>query len=133
MNEIKSSELDKELPFYTLCFQETLRISPPVPFSSTIYMTKDVNAAGLKIRKGDLPMVGIDGLCNDPEQWITPHKFIPERFDSGSSFYLTPSCRKRNPFSFSPFLGGIRICLGKTFMEEVSKVTLPTVLKQFDF
>jgi cytochrome P450 len=46
---------------------------------------------------------------------------------------LTPEGKKRNPFSFSPFLGGIRICLGKTFIEEVSKVTLPNILKSFDF
>lgn len=110
-----------------------MRISPPVYWSSSVCMTKDVNAAGLKIRKGDLLYVGMAGLCNDPDQWISPEKFIPERFDSNSEFYLTPSGHKRNPYSFSPFLGGIRICLGKTFIEEVSKVTLPSVLKRFDF
>jgi cytochrome P450 len=59
--------------------------------------------------------------------------FIPERFDPESKYYLTPDGKKRNPFSFSPFLGGVRICLGKTFVEEVSKVTLPNLLQKFDF
>lgn len=72
-------------------------------------------------------------LCNDPNEWIQPEKFIPERFDPASAYYLTPAGNKRNPFSFSPFLGGMRICLGKTFIEEVSKVTLPNLMKHFDF
>jgi cytochrome P450 len=46
---------------------------------------------------------------------------------------LTPKGTKRNPFSFSPFLGGMRICLGKTFIEEVSKITLPSIYRRFDF
>jgi hypothetical protein len=35
--------------------------------------------------------------------------------------------------SFMPFLGGKRICLGKTFAENMSKVIGPTILNMFDF
>lgn len=35
--------------------------------------------------------------------------------------------------SFSPFLGGKRICLGKTFAEMVSKLIGPTMLNEFDY
>jgi cytochrome P450 len=72
-------------------------------------------------------------LCRDPDQWVNPDRFIPERFDSKSEYYLTPAGSKRNPFAFSPFLGGMRICLGKTFIESVSKVTLPVLLTKFEF
>jgi cytochrome P450 len=92
-----------------------------------------VDAAGLKIRKGDSITVAMGYLCRDPNQWIKPNEFIPERFDSKSEFYLTPKGVKRNPFAFSPFLGGMRICLGKTFVESVSKVMLPVLLTKFDF
>ena len=95
-------------------------MQPPIYFSSTISMMKSVEAAGLKIRKGDCLMISIANLCNNPEEWIEPERFIPERFNSESPYYLTPTGKKRNPFSFSPFLGGLRICLGKTFVEEVS-------------
>lgn len=91
-------------------------------------MMRDVEAAGLKIRKGDAISVSITHLCMDKNQWIEPERFIPERFDSQSEYYLTPSGDKRNPFAFSPFLGGMRICLGKTFVETLSKVTLPVLL-----
>jgi cytochrome P450 len=35
--------------------------------------------------------------------------------------------------SFAPFLGGKRICLGKTFVEVVSKAIGPTIVGHFDF
>ena len=35
--------------------------------------------------------------------------------------------------SFGPFLGGKRICLGKTFVEIVSKIVSPTIFYNFDF
>ena len=92
-----------------------------------------MDAAGLRIRKGDSITVAMSHLCRDPEQWIRPHEFIPERFDLKSEYNLTPKGEKRNPFSFSPFLGGMRICLGKTFVESVSKVMLPVLLTKFEF
>jgi cytochrome P450 len=96
-------------------------------------MMQDVDAAGLKIRKGDAISISMQHLCRDKNQWIEPDRFIPERFDSKSEFFLTPNGDKRSPFAFSPFLGGMRICLGKTFVETVSKVTLPVLLTQFEF
>ena len=35
--------------------------------------------------------------------------------------------------SFGPFLGGKRICIGKTFAEIVTKVTTPLFVYYFDF
>lgn len=72
-------------------------------------------------------------LCNNPSEWIEPQTFIPERFQKDSPYFLTPSGGRRNPYSFSPFLGGSRICIGKTFVEVVSKLTLPTLLSLFVF
>ncbi len=35
--------------------------------------------------------------------------------------------------TFNPFLGGKRVCLGKTFAETVIRFTLPILLYHFDF
>ena len=94
---------------------------------------RNVDAAGLNIRKDDMLYINIGALASDPTQWQQPQKFIPERFDPKSRFFLTPEGKKRNPFAFCPFLGGSRICLGKTFVEEASKITLPNLLKKFRF
>jgi len=56
------------------------------------------------------------GLAHNPDEWFEPSKYIPERFNPSSKYYLTPSGTKRNPYSFSPFLGGNRVCMGKPFV-----------------
>lgn len=97
-------------------------------------MSENVDTtAGLRIRKGDMISVGIAHLCKNDKEWQLPNEFRPERFDSKHPLFLTPSGKKRNSFSFSPFLGGMRICLGKTFVESVSKVMLPSYLWKFKF
>ena len=75
--------------------------------------------------------IGMSHLCNNPQEWQQPTQFIPERFDNSNPISLTPSGKKRNPYSFSPFLGGARVCLGKTFVDQVSKVMLPSILYHF--
>jgi cytochrome P450 len=71
-----------ELEFYSFCFNESLRMQPPVYTSSLIQMTKDVTAGGLKIRKGDAVSIDMWRLANNPKEFIEPQSFIPERFDS---------------------------------------------------
>ena len=126
-------ENNNELGFYSNCFNESLRMMPPVYYSSSVCMSQTVQCEKLKIRKGDPLTIMMGALGNDPKEWIEPEKFIPERFDPQSKYYLTPRGERRNPYSFSPFLGGSRICIGKTFIEVVSKLTVPTLLSHFVF
>lgn len=67
------------------------------------------------------------------KEWIEPEKFIPDRFDPTSNYYLTPSGGKRHPMSFGPFLGGKRICLGKTMAEYSGKVVISIICSQLQF
>ena len=108
-------------------------MNPPVYYSSSVRMSEDVQCEKLKLRKGDMITILMDKLCNNPDEWIEPETFIPERFDASSKHFLTPKSQRRNPYSFSPFLGGSRIRIGKTFIEVVSKLTVPTLLSHFNF
>jgi len=108
-------------------------MQPPVYYSSSVRMSETVQCEKLRIRKGDLITIMLSKLSNDPKEWIEPERFIPERFDATSRYFLTPAGTRRNPYSHSPFLGGMRICIGKTFIEMVSKLTLPTLLMHFKF
>jgi len=92
-----------------------------------------VKCGQLHIRKGDFILVSMKHLCNNHNEWIEPEKFIPERFDPESKFYYTPSGTKRNAYSFSPFLGGNRVCIGKTFAESINKLVVPTLLTNFEW
>ena len=131
--ELINYENNSDLQFYTMCFNESLRMMPPVFYSSTVRMSEEIQAGKLRIRKGDPISIGMGRMQNYPGEWQQPSEFIPERFDHTSKYYLTPSGGKRNTYSFSPFLGGQRVCIGKTFIEVISKLTVPTLLAKFRF
>ena len=78
-------------------------------------------------------VINVHSLHRNKDEWIEPEKFIPERFDPESKYFLTPNGQKRHPMSFAPFLGGKRICLGKTFAENIGKCVMPIILTAFDF
>jgi steroid 17alpha-monooxygenase/17alpha-hydroxyprogesterone aldolase len=78
-------------------------------------------------------MLNLQAIHHNKEEWKEPEKFIPDRFDKGSEYFLTPSGSKRNPFSYAPFLGGKRVCLGKTFAELVAKAIIPAIFTKYEF
>lgn len=119
--------------YFTNCFLESLRIDPPVTFSSMACLTQDTMIGKYKIKGGEQFEVDMYQLHRNPKEWIDPDQYIPDRFDPSSKYFLTPDGKKRHPMSFTPFLGGKRICLGKTFVESISKITGPTILHNFDF
>ena len=72
-------------------------------------------------------------LHYNPSEWQRPNEFLPQRFDPTDALYLTPSGKKRNAYSFTPFNGGKRICFGKTFAESTMKVVATYMTQFFNF
>eukprot|EP00347_Sterkiella_histriomuscorum_P011859 403370835 len=123
----------RELPYYQMIFNESLRIEPPLPANQMFIFTEDTQLGPYYIKNGEGIILNIQQIHHNPDQWQVPEKFIPERFDLKSSYYLTPTGQKRNPYSFTPFFGGKRICLGKTFAEIVAKFVVPLIIIQYEF
>ena len=96
-------------------------------------MTEDTKVGNLLLKKGEPFLIDMLHLHRNIKEWKKPEIYIPERFDPQSEWYLRPDGTKRHPMAFSPFLGGKRICLGKTFAETVSKIVGPSILGHFDF
>ncbi|CDW80458.1 cytochrome family subfamily polypeptide 55 precursor [Stylonychia lemnae] len=111
---------------------EALRIEPPLRLTSRYELSEDLELKGYKIKKGQPLAFNIWGLANDPKTWIEPEKFIPERFDTESKYFLTPDGKKRKSTSFITFFGGLRVCIGKTFAESVIKTICPIVIANFN-
>ena len=86
-----------------------------------------------KIRKDDPFYICIHELHHSSKYWIEPEKYIPERFDPESKYYLTPDGKKRPPIIFTPFFGGNRVCTGKTFTEVIAKFIVPGILGKYEF
>ena len=100
-------------------------------------MTEDLKIGKYDIKAGQQLWANIHQLHHCDEQWGPEHnEFIPERFDPSSNFSLKEKERRngvsRNPHSYLPFLGGKRVCLGKTFADTTFKAVLPLLLKAFN-
>mmetsp|Transcript_30472 Transcript_30472/g.29852 ORF Transcript_30472/g.29852 Transcript_30472/m.29852 type:complete len:87 (-) Transcript_30472:57-317(-) len=80
-----------DLNYVQLCMSEALRLEPPVSRSTAMTMTETVRIGDLTLKAGDVFAIDMYRLQRNKEQWISPEEFIPERFDSKSKYYLTPS------------------------------------------
>mmetsp|Transcript_15391 Transcript_15391/g.20831 ORF Transcript_15391/g.20831 Transcript_15391/m.20831 type:complete len:163 (+) Transcript_15391:97-585(+) len=119
--------------FTRQCFYESLRIEPPIVASTSQTFEEDIQLGKALIKKGELFHVNIQCIQHDPKQWREPAKFVPERFDPKSEWFKRPDGGVRHPLAFTAFLGGKRICLGKTFVETMLRFTLPMIHYSFDF
>ncbi|CDW81283.1 cytochrome family subfamily polypeptide 55 precursor [Stylonychia lemnae] len=124
---------DGQYPFTEQIILESLRIDPPVTMSTPHYFVEDTIINGVKVHKDSQWHINMTALHHNPNEWREPEKFIPERFDPESEYYLTPSGKKRHPMSFAPFFGGKRICLGKTFAQHILTSILTILINQLDY
>jgi len=133
MQEILNDENTNALSYLVMCFHESLRMEPPVIGSTSLMFTENVTLGEFKISKGTGMNIFFHNIHHNPKEWQQHDQFIPERFDPSSPYYLTPGGKKRNPYSFTPFLGGKRVCLGKTFAETIAKYVVPSIFGKYKF
>ncbi|CDW83902.1 cytochrome family subfamily polypeptide 55 precursor [Stylonychia lemnae] len=105
LEKLSLDKISSQWNYLNLAAQENLRIEPPIRRSSPMIITEDIEILGLQ---------------RNANEWPEPLQFIPERFDPSSKHFLTAEGKKRKPASFCPFLGGRRICIGKTFAENIT-------------
>jgi len=110
-----------------------LRFEPTATIGSFQYFTKDVRIGDLNMRAGDIFVVHIKAIHRNPNEWQRPSEFLPERWDSSNPLSLTPAGLKRDPMSFVPFMGGKRVCFGKTFAEISGRIVTTMLIHAFKF
>jgi cytochrome P450 len=119
--------------FLMRCYMESLRFEPPVPQTTSTTFTQDVELCGFNIRKGDPLMLNIEQLHHDPTQWQRHEEYLPDRWDTSNPLSKKPDGGQRHAYAFAPFVGGRRVCVGKTFAELAVKFTLPLIFYHMDF
>ena len=123
-----------DMEYFGCYYKEVLRWMPSAPFTSIYYFKEDTKIDGIQFKQGDQFSFNIYALQRDPAQWREPEKFVPERFDPKSEWFKKPnSNEKRHNSSWLPFMGGRRVCAGKTFAEIVPRVMASHLLHYFDF
>lgn len=59
----------QDLHYFMMVFNETLRLEPPVIFSSLMVVNDPTEINGIMIQKNDNILVNFHQLHHDPEQW----------------------------------------------------------------
>ncbi len=96
-----------KLSFCQMVIKESLRLFPPVWVFARRAVADDV-ICGHRIPAGDLIAISAFATHRHPDFWDSPEGFDPERF-------LPEEEARRTKFSFFPFGGGARTCIGNGF------------------
>ena len=103
---------------------ETLRLYPSA-YAQQRTNKKDFEYKGNTIPKGSLLFICAWMTHRDPEHWVDPLTFEPDRF--------LPEIRKtRHRFSYFPFSIGPRICIGKNMATMEATYVLTRLIQTFD-
>jgi cytochrome P450 len=114
-----------QLSFLDQVIKEVLRLYPPIHLGSRIAAV-DLEFQGCRIPAGTRVLYSIYLTQRDPRYWDDPDRFDPQRF--------TPEKNAARPaYTYLPFGGGPRNCIGLAFAEVEIRLVLARLLQQFDF
>ena len=109
-----------QLHYLDLVTRETLRLYPPLHIGNR-QAAHDVALEGGTIPAGRRVMYSIYLSHRDPAHWENPTLFDPERFERQAA---APA------FTYLPFGGGPRNCIGATFAQIEAKVVMARLLQR---
>jgi cytochrome P450 len=107
--------------YMTAVVNETLRVRPVVPLVARM-LTQDLRVGKYTLPKGTRVTPSIYLTNRNPRVYEEPGEFRPERFMENGP----------ETFSWIPFGGGIRRCIGASFAQLEMKLMLRTMLKELE-
>lgn len=113
------------LEFLDQVIKETLRLYPPIHVGNR-RMPQEQGLCGYQVGEGTRVMYSIYLSHRDPEHWREPDAFCPARFARGSE-------EKVPPFTYVPFGGGPRNCIGAAFAQVEARTVLARLFQRFHF
>jgi cytochrome P450 len=121
--QVPSHEMMKSLVYLEQVINETLRLYPPIHVSNR-HVMEDLEFKGYRIPTGYRLMFSIYLSHHDHNTWEDAERFDPSRF--------APGVRHR-PYTFIPFGGGPRNCIGAAFAQVEAKAVLARLLQYYHF
>jgi cytochrome P450 len=110
-----------DLVYVEQVIDETLRLYPPIHLGSRV-AAQELEFRGFRIPAGQRVLYSIYLTQRHPDYWPDPGRFDPDRFAPGVS---------HEPYTYLPFGGGPRNCLGAAFAQVETKVVLARILQRF--
>lgn len=115
-------DADEDDPYLTATVTEILRRKPPLPQVIPRLVVKPFELGGWTLPPGVRVLASAYLVHHDPEIYPDPYAFRPERFlDEGPGIY-----------TWIPFGGGRRKCLGKGIAELEIKEVIRGIFKRFE-
>jgi cytochrome P450 family 135 len=119
LERLRAEALTGKDAYMTATIQETLRLRP-VLVAVIRKLTEPVEIGGYELPAGVAVTPSIHLVHRDPEIYPEPERFLPERFlDSPPGTY-----------TWIPFGGGVRRCLGAAFAQFEMQVVLRELVKR---
>lgn len=112
-----------QLKYLERVIKESLRLYPPIHLGQRLTAT-DLVFQGYHLPADTRILYSIYLTHRQPQYWPQPERFAPDRF-------LPEQNRHRPAYTYLPFGGGARICIGFTFAEVEAKVVLARILQKF--
>jgi cytochrome P450 len=111
------------LAYTRAVIQETMRLYPPI-WMLLRQAAKDDVIEGKEIRAGDKVALFAYGAHHNLKYWENPESFSPER-------WLGDAAKKRKPYTYLPFGGGKRACIGGAMSQVENTLALSILLRRF--
>jgi cytochrome P450 len=125
-DEVKYEDISA-LKLLDAVIQETLRLYPPairLERTCTEDYNFDFRGKSHSVRKGDIVRFPIYAIQRDEKYFPDANAFVPDRF-------LPENERKIKPFTYLPFGGGPRKCLGIRFSLLEAKIALTKTILNY--
>jgi cytochrome P450 len=120
---IREIDALEKSPFLDQVIKESLRLYPPIHIGNRV-VTERMNFSEGHVPPGERMFYSIYLTHRDPSTWENAEDFCPERFAHG---------RKTPPFSYVPFGGGPRACIGAAFGQAEARIVLTRLLQTYKF
>ncbi|CAG2110102.1 unnamed protein product [Medioppia subpectinata] len=116
-----------KLPYLDAVVAETMRLHSPALRPSRI-ATKDfrLTDTDITVEKGLMVEISAYGMHRSDEFFPRAEQFIPDRF-------LPENRSQVVPYSYTPYGGGPRGCIGQRFSQMVMKMAIAYLVRRFQF
>lgn len=115
----------RQLPYTEMVIKESMRLYPTA-WAVSRETAESVEIGGYQLPKRAIVLVSPWTVHRDERWWVNPNKFQPQRFSSENEKQIIK-------FSYFPFGGGPRICIGNAFAMMEAQLVLATIVKHIDF
>lgn len=114
----------EDMPYLDQVYNESLRINPPIALI-TRRCNKSIQINNVSIEESMDVMVPIYSIHHDPEYYMNPEEFNPDRFQNGVNCF-------KDIGVFMPFGDGPRACIGSRFAAVHIKAGVVEIVRNFE-